>query len=437
MLSPDDVLSARYRLDEPVASGGMGDVWRAYDLVLGRTVAVKVMRPALLTDPGFEARFRAEARMMAGLRHPGVVDVYDYGESELPGGQRAVYLVMAYVDGEPLSRMLDSVRQLPVDETLSLVTQAAEALHAAHASGIVHRDVKPGNLLVKPDGTVVLVDFGVARSAAATRITGAESVMGTALYMAPEQASGASVSAATDIYALGVVAYHCLTGRPPFTGGRAIEVAFRHVHDDPPALPDDVPPPVRALVERAMAKDPADRFADALGFAAAARAAAAVDAVESDRGPDHVVTGPVTDPPTLTDLAVVPGPPPQRRRRTALAGAALAILLGLAGLVGVLGLRSGGGVPAREGTAPSSAPAQTPTAKARSRPPGGGSSPARPSAPPASALPTPPASAPAGGPGPSSAPEPTGGATPAPEPTGSVTQPTATAAVIGTAQPGG
>jgi serine/threonine-protein kinase len=253
VLAAGDILGDRYRLDEFVAAGGMGQVWRGTDTVLGRTVAVKVLLPALLTDPGFEARFRAEARIIAGLRHAGVVNVYDYGESKQSDGGRTLYLVMAFVEGTSLSQRIAEAGRLSVAETMSVVAQAADALDAAHSSGIVHRDVKPGNLLVQPDGSVTLVDFGVARSTAVTSITTGNAVPGTALYMAPEQASGKPVAATTDVYALGAVAYHCLSGHAPFSGDNAIEIALKHLQDEPPPLPDDVPAPARALVERAMA----------------------------------------------------------------------------------------------------------------------------------------------------------------------------------------
>ncbi|MCG5471323.1 serine/threonine protein kinase, partial [Micromonospora sp. LAH09] len=159
MLSSEVVLSGRYRLDERVATGGMGDVWRASDLILGRQVAVKVLLPALVSDPDFIARFRAEARIMAALRHPGIVQVFDSGADDLPDGGRADYLVMEFVAGEPLSKRIETAGRLDVAETMSIVAQAAAALNAAHRGGIVHRDVKPSNLLVHEDGTVVLVDF--------------------------------------------------------------------------------------------------------------------------------------------------------------------------------------------------------------------------------------------------------------------------------------
>ncbi|HEX7745227.1 MAG TPA: serine/threonine-protein kinase, partial [Micromonosporaceae bacterium] len=303
MLSPEAVLSDRYRLVEHLATGGMGEVWRATDTVLGRPVAVKVLLPALLAEPGFGARFAAEARMMAALQHPGIVNVYDYGESDLPGGARAVYLVMEHVDGESLAARLKGSGRMDARTTLSIVAQAADALHAAHTAGIIHRDVKPGNLLVRPDGTVTLVDFGVARSAEVTSLTLTNNVVGTALYMAPEQAAGRPVSPATDIYALGAVAYHCVAGHPPFSGGTSLDVAIKHLHDEVPPLPTDVPAGVAALVTRALEKEPADRFESAEALAAAARTA--LDNAATAASPT-VLAGaavPVADSTTTTGVA--------------------------------------------------------------------------------------------------------------------------------------
>jgi serine/threonine-protein kinase len=275
VLGSGDILGDRYRLDDFIAAGGMGQVWRATDIVLGRTVAVKVLLAQLLTDPGFEARFRAEARIIAALRHAGVVNVYDYGESTDADGRRALYLVMAYVEGESLSALITEAGRLSVAQTMSVVAQAAAALEAAHESGVVHRDVKPGNLLVNESGQVTLVDFGVARSTSVTSVTTGNAVPGTALYMAPEQASGQPVTGATDVYALGAVAYHCLAGHPPFTGTNPIEIALKHMQDEPPPLPDDVPLAAQHLVMKAMAKDPAQRYPTAGALAAAAGSVAA------------------------------------------------------------------------------------------------------------------------------------------------------------------
>ncbi|RKN15441.1 serine/threonine protein kinase [Micromonospora musae] len=354
------MLSGRYRLDERVATGGMGDVWRGTDQVLGRQVAVKVLLPSLVSDPDFIARFRAEARIMAALRHPGIVQVFDCGEDELADGGRADYLVMEFVDGEPLSKRIEAAGKLGVAETMSIVAQAAQALAAAHRGGIVHRDVKPSNLLVQEDGSVVLVDFGVARSTNVTSITSTNAVPGTALYMAPEQAAGRPVSGATDIYALGAVTYCCLTGTPPFTGDNPLQVAVRHLDDEPPELPHDIPEAVRALVSRALAKDPAERFSSGAAMAEAARTA-----VTGDAGPTAMVSvtplrgaGPDTQPELTPGALVADGP--ARRGRPALLGAAAAVLVGLVGLAAALGAtKYAGDAPAVELTP--TTPAVTPT----------------------------------------------------------------------------
>ncbi|MEH0846227.1 protein kinase [Micromonospora sp. CPCC 205711] len=270
MLTRGVLLGDRYRLSERVATGGMGAVWRCVDTLLEREVAVKVMLPELLEDPEFSTRFHAEARMLAALRHPGIVAVHDFGTATLADGSRVSYLVMAYVDGEPLSAWVRRAGRLDPASTMSVVAQAAGALHAAHLAGIVHRDVKPANLLVGRDGSVVLVDFGIARSTATAGITAAHMVLGTASYMSPEQAIGQPVSPATDTYALGALAYFCLAGRPPFAGDNPLQVALRHAQDAPPPLPPDTPPAVAAVVERALAKRPADRWPSAQAFAEAA-----------------------------------------------------------------------------------------------------------------------------------------------------------------------
>jgi serine/threonine-protein kinase len=265
------VLGGRYRLDDRIAGGGMGDVWRGTDEVLGRTVAVKILLPSLLDEAGFAERFRGEARTMATVNHAGVVDIYDYGSDQNVGA----YLIMEYVEGDPLSRTLSRVGRLTPARTMALVAQAADALQAAHDKGIVHRDVKPGNLLVRPNGTLVLTDFGIARSAQTGQLTAVGSVLGTASYISPEQAAGSVASPLSDVYALGVVAYQCLSGRRPFEGENPLEIAMRHVREQPAPLPSDTPPQVRAIVERAMAKDPAARFPTATIMGQVARQAAA------------------------------------------------------------------------------------------------------------------------------------------------------------------
>ncbi|MGS2615077.1 protein kinase domain-containing protein [Micromonospora sp. LZ34] len=362
VLSSEVVLSGRYRLDERVATGGMGDVWRASDLVLGRPVAVKVLLPALVSDPDFIARFRAEARIMAALRHPGIVQVFDCGEDDLPDGSRADYLVMEFVTGQPLSKRIEAAGRLDVAETMSIVAQVAQALHAAHTGGIVHRDVKPSNLLVQEDGSVVLVDFGVARSTNVTSITSTNAVPGTALYMAPEQAAGRPVSGATDIYALGAVAYCCLTGSPPFTGDNPLQVAVRHLDDEPPELPHDIPEAVRVLVGRALAKDPADRFGSGAAMAAAARAAVSDPSAPTAMVPAGAAGLRQAGPDTRTDMPAAVGAATGRRRRGTLVGATGVVVVALTALGVALGAAREADAPAVE--MPTNAPATAPSGDA-------------------------------------------------------------------------
>jgi serine/threonine-protein kinase len=273
MVAQGTTLAGRYRLDARIGAGGMGEVWRGEDVVLARTVAVKVLLPGRTDDPGFVTRFRGEARAMATINHPGVVDVYDYGVDQVPGAGAQVYLVMKFVDGEPLDRLLTRLGRIAPDAAMELIAQAASALHAVHEQGIVHRDIKPGNLLVRADGTLVLTDFGIARADTASRLTDVGMVLGTAAYCAPEQAEGAPVTPAVDIYALGVVAYECLAGQRPFDGDTPVTIALKHIREAPPPLPPFVPPAIRQLVERALSKDPARRFPDAAAMSLAAQQA--------------------------------------------------------------------------------------------------------------------------------------------------------------------
>lgn len=257
----------RYQLLSRVAIGGMGEVWQATDLVIGRTVAIKILKDEYLGDPGFLERFRAEARHAALVNHEGIANVYDYGEEE-----GSAYLVMELVPGEALSTILERERVLPADQVLDYVAQTAAALHAAHQAGLVHRDIKPGNLLITPDGRVKITDFGIARIADQVPLTATGQVMGTVQYLSPEQASGHPASPSTDVYSLGIVAYEALAGRRPFTGESQVAIAMAQINDAPPELPVTVAEPVRNLVFAAIAKKPADRPASALLFARAAQA---------------------------------------------------------------------------------------------------------------------------------------------------------------------
>ncbi|WP_212830693.1 protein kinase [Catellatospora sp. TT07R-123] len=338
MLDPGMTLGGRYELAALIARGGMGEVWAADDTVLGRRVAVKVLLPNLAADPGFSARFRAEARAMAALSHPGIVEIYDYGQAD-----GIAYLVMQFVEGESLSALVRRGGALERGYALRLMAQAARAIHAAHRQGIVHRDVKPANLLLRADGRLALTDFGIARIVAGDRLTATDEIQGTASYLAPEQVTGEDVGPATDVYALGVVAYELLTGKRPFTGDSPLSVALQHVHDDPPPLPPGIPALARTLVERALAKEPADRWPTAAAFADAAESAA----------------------------ATAPDPAPTRLRRDVLVGAGVALIL-VAALAFVL---SPGSSDDAQGQVPSAPPSAAVTLAAATAAPKTGPTP--------------------------------------------------------------
>ena len=257
----------RYQLSSRVAIGGMGEVWQATDLVIGRTVAIKILKDEYLGDPGFLERFRAEARHAALVNHEGIANVFDYGEED-----GSAYLVMELVPGEALSAILERERVLSTDRVLDIVAQTAAALQAAHAAGLVHRDIKPGNLLITPDGRVKITDFGIARIADQVPLTATGQVMGTVQYLSPEQASGHPASPSTDIYSLGIVAYESLAGRRPFTGESQVAIAMAQINETPPELPATVADPVRNLVYACLAKNPADRPASTSHLARAAQA---------------------------------------------------------------------------------------------------------------------------------------------------------------------
>lgn len=257
----------RYELQSRIAIGGMGEVWQATDLVIGRQVALKILKDEYLGDPGFLERFRAEARHAALVNHEGIANVFDYGEED-----GSAYLVMELVPGEALSTILEREHVLSTDKVLDIVAQTAAALQAAHAAGLVHRDIKPGNLLITPDGRVKITDFGIARIADQVPLTATGQVMGTVQYLSPEQASGHPASPTTDIYSLGIVAYECLAGRRPFTGESQVAIAMAQINETPPELPVTVSEPVRNLVYACIAKNPADRPQSAAHLARAATA---------------------------------------------------------------------------------------------------------------------------------------------------------------------
>ncbi|WP_084614856.1 serine/threonine-protein kinase [Nakamurella lactea] len=279
-LTPGLLLSNRYRLTSRIAVGGMGEVWAADDTRLGREIAVKILKSELTSDPEFVDRFRTEARITASLNHSGIAAVYDYGEvASIAGGPKdTAFLVMELVAGEPLSAVLARQPRISVPRTLDVLEQTGRALQAAHNLSLVHRDIKPGNIMITPAGVVKVTDFGIAKAAYQVPITKGGMVMGTAQYLSPEQAAGHEAVPASDVYALGVVAYECLAGTRPFNGEHPIAVAMAQVNNPPPALPLDIPPPVTALVMRMLAKDPRQRFDDG------ATLADAVAAVRTGKG---------------------------------------------------------------------------------------------------------------------------------------------------------
>jgi serine/threonine-protein kinase len=313
-LAPELALNDRYTLVERIAVGGMGEVWRARDQLLDRDVAVKVLKEEYAADPTFLHRFRGEAKHTASLSHPGIANVFDYGEI----GDVA-YLVMELVPSEPLSTVI--ARDAPLDPAvvLDILGQTALALQAAHDAGVVHRDIKPGNLLVRADGVVKVTDFGIARAVDAAPVTQTGLLVGTAAYLSPEQAAGRAASPASDIYSLGVVAYECLAAHRPFTGESAIGVAMAHVNTSPPELPDFVPPVVSDFVMRALDKDPARRQPSAgdfgrtaLAIAAQLREADAVGAADTVAG-GPTATAVMTVPPV--DVAAPAPIDDQQRKR--------------------------------------------------------------------------------------------------------------------------
>ncbi|HWH27528.1 MAG TPA: Stk1 family PASTA domain-containing Ser/Thr kinase, partial [Mycobacteriales bacterium] len=343
MTTPDGtaprILGGRYELGERIGRGGMAEVHRGVDVRLGRDVAVKVLRADLARDPSFQSRFRREAQAAASLNAPSIVAVYDTGEDGPPEA-RVPYIVMEHVEGQTLRDVLVDGGRLMPERALEITADICGALDVAHRAGIVHRDIKPGNVMLTPAGEVKVMDFGIARAAADTSVTMTQTaaVIGTAAYLSPEQARGEHVDARSDLYSTGCLLYELLTGAPPFTGDSPVAVAYQHVREDPdpPSTYDpSISADVDAVVLKAMAKNPANRYQSALEMREDLLRAA---------GGQAVLATPVMDAPTtLAPAAVVAPAPRDQRSRRGLAYGLFALLLvavalGVALLVrGVLG----------------------------------------------------------------------------------------------------
>jgi len=255
------VLNDRYEVLEKIGEGGMAIAYRGRDRVLGRVVAIKTMRPELATDDAFVARFRREARAAAGVAHEHIASVYDTGSDG-----NLHYIVMEYVEGESLKERLRRQGPLALDEALRIASQTAEALDAAHAAGVVHRDIKPQNILLGRGGTVKVTDFGIARAASAPGHTDTSAIIGSVYYSSPEQARGEAVGPQGDIYSLGATLFHMLTGRPPFQDGDRLAILHKHIYDRPPrpsTLRPGLPPEVDSVIGHSLEKELSQRFASA------------------------------------------------------------------------------------------------------------------------------------------------------------------------------
>jgi serine/threonine protein kinase len=265
-------VGGRYRLTSPLGEGGMATLWRAVDEQLGREVAVKLLRPQYSADPGFAARFKQEARAAASLSHPNIVSVHDYGTD--PDGETQ-FIVMQLVEGQNLADILHHRGHLSIDDSVRVAVGVAAALEAAHRRGIVHRDVKPGNILITDDGDVKVTDFGIARAVSEASMTVTGTTLGSVHYFSPEQARGDEVTGRSDVYSLGIVLYEMLTGRRPFEGDSAAGVALKRLTEPPPRPMVDgqpLPPGLEAILRRALEREPERRFPDAGSFAEALRA---------------------------------------------------------------------------------------------------------------------------------------------------------------------
>lgn len=354
------MLAGRYRLVRRVATGGMGTIHDAVDVRLGRRVAVKILKPEYADDPRFVERFTREARAAAGLTHPHIAQVFDSGHD---AGQ--YFIVMEYVDGDDLGRMLSQQTRLAPARAARIAAQVCSALAAAHTVGIVHRDVKPGNVLLAPGDQVKLTDFGIAQTQGQAALTGTGLVLGTADYLSPEQAAGQTATPASDIYSAGIVLFEMLTGAVPFVGASPVAVAHDHLTRPVPPVRDpapDVPPRLAAVVERATAKDPNRRFPDAAAMEAELRHG--LEATR-ERAPTAMLPAP-----TRALAPPAAGGRHQRHRQPhRLAAAAAGVMVVAALIVGGLLLANNPSSPQQAEAANPSGPATTgPAASARDAP---------------------------------------------------------------------
>lgn len=301
-----DLVADRYQLEGRIDGGAMGDVWRGLDTRLNRPVAIKLLHSGLSENPRFRTRFQQEARSVAALQAPGVVGLYDYGEDTTPDGVLS-FLVMELVRGKSLSGVLAEEGPMDPRRLLPIIADAADALQAAHEAGIVHRDVKPANMLLSDSGRIKLVDFGIARARGEAGLTETGMVMGTVAYSSPEQLYDKDLTGLADVYSLGIVAYECLSGAPPFGSTNPGAVINGHLHQEPPPLPQHIPQPVVDIVECALQKDPARRFQSAAEFAQACRDVLAGNAPTVRMAGPAEPTRPMNE---ATQRMGAPGPPP-------------------------------------------------------------------------------------------------------------------------------
>jgi beta-lactam-binding protein with PASTA domain/predicted Ser/Thr protein kinase len=319
------LLGGRYQVGELLGYGGMAEVHRGRDLRLGRDVAIKMLRTDLARDATFQERFRREAQNSAALNHPAIVAVYDTGEEISSTGEKLPFIVMEFVNGRTLKEVLAAEQRLQPRRALEIIADICAALEFSHRHGIIHRDIKPGNVMITQNGQVKVMDFGIARALAsgATTMTQTSAVIGTAQYLSPEQARGESVDARSDVYAAGCVLFELLVGHPPFVGDSPVSVAYQHVREDPKAPSDinrDVPPDVDAIVLKALAKNPMNRYQSAQEMRADALRAVAGRPVMAtpvmSQAETMALTGPMRQPQGATTMTrPVPGMPPQPPER--------------------------------------------------------------------------------------------------------------------------